>query len=116
MSESYAELCGAVIAAFRRVWRELSLRHGCDPATYVQALAAELERRSHAVQAQDNGCIDLLVDEAVPVQLLRVRRIGRQEQARFQASLRAGGWPVGLLLNASAARPEAQRLYGGKET
>jgi GxxExxY protein len=115
----------AVIGAAMEVHRVL----GCGflEAVYQEALEIELERRGVPFQRQvelpvrykdrllnKTYCADLIVYEALIVELKALSRLGGIEEAQVLNYLKATGLEVGLLLNFGARSLEYRRLVLSK--
>ena len=104
------EISGAVIDAAMRV--HSALGPGLLESAYEGCLAHELRKRGHVVLVQpclpvaydgihvDVGYrIDLLVDDAIVVELKAVREIAPIHQAQLLTYLKLSGKKIGLLIN-----------------
>ena len=112
--ERLNELTYKVIGAAMEVHRALGA--GLLERVYENALGVELARQGIPFQRQvpvrvtykgvqvGQGRIDLLVDETIVVELKVVRRIVDTHVAQMLTYLRAGGYPLGLVLNFGVAR------------
>jgi len=120
----YSDLTGAILAAFYAVFNRLGRRRGgYSEQNLTQALALELQERGLSVRTQvpvprryrqrriGTDRLDLLVNDIVPVEVKKVRRLTDQHEAQLHTYLLDGGWPVGLLLNFGADQPQIRRVY-----
>src|SRR5271157_5571921 len=110
----------AVIGAFYDVYNELG--HGFLESVYREALACELAskglraEREKAVKVQFRNQIvgvfrtDLVVEDAVIVELKCARTIDRMHEAQLLNYLKATDYEVGLLLN-FGYRPQFRRMF-----
>ncbi|MGB3713184.1 MAG: GxxExxY protein [Candidatus Promineifilaceae bacterium] len=109
MTLKHSELTSAIIGAFYDVYNELG--YGFLEKVYENALAHELQKRGHHVQQQApidvtyNGLLvgsyfaDLLVDEAVILELKAAKAIAEEHEAQLLNYLKATEIDVGLILN-----------------
>ena len=99
----------AVIGAFYDVYNALG--YGFLEKVYENAMAIEIRRRAHTVACQYPIAVsyrdqivgdyyaDLLIDDAVIVELKAVRALAKQHEAQLLNYLSATPYEVGLLLN-----------------
>lgn len=123
MAHEFEPLSGTILAAAVEVHRELG--PGFLEATYARALRVALERRGvryrneHVVVLHFQGSsvgeyrLDLLVEDAIVVELKAVRRLSDLHFAQLRAYLKASGCRVGLLLNFNATVLAARRVVHG---
>jgi GxxExxY protein len=110
LSDELNDLAGRVVDAGLKVHR--SLGPGLLESIYEQCLARELTKREIRVRRQvtvpviydgdrlDVGLkLDLLVEEAIIVEIKAVEVLGRLHQAQLLTYLRCSGLRLGLLLN-----------------
>ena len=109
-----SEISGAVVDAAMKV--HTALGPGLLESAYEGCLAHELRKRGHEVTIQlslpvvydgvsiDAGYrIDLLVDDAVIVELKAVDRIAPVHEAQLLTYLKLSGKKIGLLINFNVA-------------
>lgn len=118
MRYKHTELTSAIIKAFYDVYNQLG--YGFLEKVYENALAHELKKRGFSVAQQFpieviyDGIVmgsyfaDLLVDDAVIVELKAAESIGKQHEAQLLNYLKAGRIDVGLLLN-FGPKPQVKR-------
>ena len=118
MRYKHTELTSAIIKAFYDVYNQLG--YGFLEKVYENALAHELKKRGFSVAQQFpieviyDGIVmgsyfaDLLVDDAVIVELKAAESIGEQHEAQLLNYLKAGRIDVGLLLN-FGPKPQVKR-------
>ena len=115
----HADITDKILHAFfRKVYKQLG--YGFLEKVYENAMAFELRRMGLEVQQQaaiavyyEGGvvgeyCADLLVEDAVIVELKAIRRLSDDEEAQLLNYLRATPYEVGLLLN-FGPKPEFRR-------
>jgi GxxExxY protein len=115
----HADLTKRVIGAFYEVYNELGF--GFLEAVYENAIALELQRHGLAVRRQEPISVrykgnvvgdyiaDILVNDAVIVELKAIHRLDPVHEAQLLNYLRATDVEVGLLLN-FGPKPEFKRL------
>ena len=104
------EITDGVIGAAIEVHRALGL--GLLESAYVQCLCHELHlrnlpfRRELSLPVSYKGLkldcgyrVDMLVADAVLVEVKAVERLGPVHEAQLLTYLRLGGWKIGLLVN-----------------
>jgi len=109
-SQRLDELSGIIVDSSIETHRALG--PGLLESAYETCLAFELRSRGLVVHTQvevpivykgvrlDTGCrIDLLVEDAVVVELKTVQRIVPVHEAQLLTHLKLGGYRLGLLLN-----------------
>jgi GxxExxY protein len=116
----HEELSGKIIGAAMDVLNEL--KPGLDEKLYERALAIELQRRGHTVEAQrrlpvfyQNELIgdlvpDLIVDNLVVVDPKVVAGFNEAHIAQMVGYLTISGLELALLLNFKSARLEWKRV------
>ncbi len=116
----HGRITEAIIGAFYEVYNELG--HGFLESVYREALACELAseglrtEREKAVKVQFRNQIvglfrtDLVVEDAVIVELKCARTIDRMHEAQLLNYLKATDYEVGLLLN-FGYRPQFRRMF-----
>jgi len=116
----HGHISEAIIGAFYDVYNELG--HGFLESVYREALACELAlkglraEREKTVKVQFRDQIvgvfrtDLVVDDAVIVELKCARAIDRMHEAQLLNYLKATEYEVGLLLN-FGYRPQFRRMF-----
>jgi len=116
----HAHITEAIIGAFYDVYNELG--HGFLESVYREALAYELvskelrTEREKTVQVQFRQQIvgvfrtDLVVEDAVIVELKCARTIDSMHEAQLLNYLKATDYEVGLLLN-FGYRPQFRRMF-----
>ncbi len=120
----HSDLTGQILAAYYAVFHRMRHRRGgYSEENLIQALALELRERGLHVRTQvavprrykgrriGTDFVDLVVNEAVPVEVKNVCRLTERHEAQLRAYLLDGGWAVGLLLNFGAPRPQVRRIY-----
>lgn len=120
----HGDLTGAILAGYYAVYNRLgSRRRAYSEGELVEALAVELRARGLRVRTQvgvprrygnrriGSGRVDLLVEEAVVVEVKKVRRLTEEHKAQLEAYLLDGGWAVGLLVNFGGETPQQRRVY-----
>ena len=107
------ELTDAIIGAAIQVHRELG--PGFVEKIYENALVLELESRGHRVERQltvnvvfrgqtvGQHRLDLLVDDAIVVELKSVEALAAAHKAQLRSTLKAAGKRVRLLMNFNQA-------------
>jgi len=107
------ELTERIISAAIEVHKELG--PGYVEQVYENALVWELERRGHKVSRQltvevlykglkmGQHRLDILVDDAVVIELKSVESLAAVHQAQLRSTLKAAGKRVGLLINFNQA-------------
>jgi len=114
----YEEISGGIIGAAYKVFDRLGRGH--LEHDYLRALVIELcsEGREVCAQVRVRKCygdqesrLDMLVDQAVAVEIKRVARIRPRDIEQLRMYLRQGGWAVGLILNFGAGELEIRRVY-----
>ncbi|HKI97454.1 MAG TPA: GxxExxY protein [bacterium] len=115
----HAPLTARIIGAFYAVYNELG--HGFLEAVYEKALLLELQRNGLQVSRQEPIAVrykgdivgeylaDLVVENAVILELKATQRIDPIHEAQLLHYLRATDLEVGLLLN-FGPKPEFRRL------
>jgi len=116
----HGHITEAIIGAFYEVYNELG--HGFLESVYREALACELAskglrvEREKTVQVQFRNQIvgifrtDLVVQDAVIVELKCARTIDKMHEAQLLNYLKATDYEVGLLLN-FGYRPQFRRMF-----
>ena len=116
----HANITEAIIGAFYEVYNELG--HGFLESVYREALACELAskglhaEREKSVKVQFRNQLvgifptDLVVQDAVIVELKCARTIDRMHEAQVLNYLKATEYEVGLLLN-FGYRPQFRRMF-----
>lgn len=130
----HGDLTGEILAGYYAVYNRLgSRRRAYSEGELVEALAVtpraarrvavELRARGLRVRTQvgvprrygnrriGSGRVDLLVEEAVVVEVKKVRRLTEEHKAQLEAYLLDGGWAVGLLVNFGGETPQQRRVY-----
>ena len=118
MKYKYSDLTSAIIGAFYDVYNELG--YGFLEKVYENALVHELRKRGFRVQQQtpidvtyDNLMVgqyfaDLLVNEAVILELKAAKGIAEEHEAQLLDYLKATEIEVGLILN-FGPKPQVKR-------
>ncbi len=116
----HGHITEVIIGAFYEVYNELG--HGFLESVYREALACELAskglraEREKAVRVQFRNQIvgvfrtDLVVEDAVIIELKSARTIDRMHEAQLLNYLKATDYEVGLLLN-FGYRPQFRRMF-----
>jgi GxxExxY protein len=119
-SLKHSRITEAVMGAFYEVYNELG--HGFLESVYREAIACELAsrrvraEREKTVKVQFRNQVvgvfrtDLVVENAVIVELKCTRRIDTMHEAQLLNYLKATDYEVGLLLN-FGYRPQFRRMY-----
>jgi GxxExxY protein len=114
----HVDLTERIIAAFYTVYN--SLGYGFLEKVYENALAIEMRKAGHEVEQQypikvyyDGRVVgeyyaDLVVDDAVIVEIKAVRQLPKEHEAQLLNYLKATPYEVGLLLN-FGPKPEIKR-------
>jgi len=109
MQYMHSDITGAIIEAFYDVYNALG--SGFLEKVYENALAHELRKRGHTVSQQAaisvmyDGVVageyyaDLVIDDAVVVELKAVEGLAREHESQLVNYLKASCFEVGLLLN-----------------
>lgn len=117
-SLKHNELTRSIIGIFYEVYNELG--HGFLESVYHNAMKIALEQKGHFVQSKTEVPVwfrnqsigkfetDLIVDQAVILELKSAKSIDRAHIAQLLNYLRATNIEVGLVLN-FGERPEFQR-------
>lgn len=126
MQYKHSDITGAIIEAFYDVYNTLG--SGFLEKVYENALAHELRKRGHtasqqaAISVMYDGVVageyyaDLVIDDAVVVELKAVESLAREHEAQLVNYLKASYFEVGLLLN-FGPRPEIRRrIYESART
>jgi GxxExxY protein len=123
-SYKHQELTQAIILVFYEVYNELG--HGFLESVYEEAMAIALAQKGLAVsrrnplpvwfRGQQVGDFraDLVVNDAVIVELKAARNLESAHEAQLLNYLRASNLEVGLLLNFGPA-PKIKRMVFGNE-
>ncbi len=118
MTYKHSDLTSKIINAFYDVYNQLG--HGFLEKVYENALAHELRKRGHHVQQQvpievfydgvrvGKYVADLLVDEAVILELKAAEAIAEAHEAQLINYLKATEIDVGLVLN-FGPKPQVKR-------
>ena len=121
MDYQQSELTGQIIGAFYDVYNQLG--YGFLEKVYENALVHELRKRGHRVLQQapievlyDEQVVgqyyaDLLVDDAVIVELKAASAIVEEHDAQLINYLKAGKIDVGLLLNFGPKPTMRRKIY-----
>jgi len=116
----HGHITEAIIGGFYEVYNELG--HGFLESVYREALACELAskglraEREKAIKVQFRNQIvgvfrtDLVVEDAVIIELKCARTIDRMHEAQLLNYLKATDYEVGLLLN-FGYRPQFRRMF-----
>jgi GxxExxY protein len=116
----HGHITESIIGAFYDIYNELG--HGFLESVYREALACELAskglraEREKAITVQFRNKIvgvfrtDLVVEDAVIIELKCARTIDRMHEAQLLNYLKATDYEVGLLLN-FGYRPQFRRMF-----
>jgi GxxExxY protein len=122
--EKHKELTGKILAAFYAVYN--SLGYGFLEKVYENALALELRRRGLSVEQQKPICVyyqgeivgeyfaDLVVSDAVIIELKAVRTLTETYEAQLLNYLKATPYEVGLLLNFGPTAETKRKVYNNE--
>ncbi|NTU63896.1 MAG: GxxExxY protein [Chloroflexi bacterium] len=117
----HADITGKIIGAFFKVYNTLG--YGFNEKVYENALAIELRKAGlNAVKQQEivvyyegeevgEYRADLMVNEAVIVELKAVRELAEEHEAQLLNYLKATAIEVGLLLNFSTKAEHKRKVY-----
>lgn len=117
----HSDLTEVIIGAFFTVYNELGF--GFSESVYENAMFFELEKRGLKVESQKPiqvfyaGKIvgqyfaDLLVNDAVIVELKAVRQIIKEHEAQLLNYLKATSYEVGLVLNFGPSPQHSRKVF-----
>ena len=86
-------------------------RMSAQPKHFVDAFMVSLpQRHVHATTDTGYPLIHILVEERIPLRILMDRWINEDEEVRLRRLMAAHDWPIGLLVNFGAPKPQLRRL------
>jgi hypothetical protein len=85
------------------------------PSSQVDALVAAFmemlpQRQVRASTDTGSARIHLLVEDQIPLRILMMRWISDEEEQRLRTLMARRNWPIGLLVNFGAPKPQLRRL------
>ena len=90
-------------------------RHKRPSAHREQIAAAFLEllpqREVRATSVTGTPYIHLLIEDQIPLRILMLRWIPEDEEQRLRGIMAKRQWPIGLLVNFGAPKPQLRRLF-----
>jgi GxxExxY protein len=117
----HVEITGKVIGAFFKVYNKLG--YGFNEKVYENALAIELRKAGLKVETQKEITVyydditvgdyraDVLVNDAVIVELKAARELAEEHEAQLLNYLKATTIEVGLLLNFGIKAEHKRKVY-----
>lgn len=109
------QLSGAVLAAYYHLYFNRHKRPSRQAPDFIHALVEDLQGRSLCVQQLGEQRlairpVHLLVEDCVAVRVLMEPHLTQQRQDEMLRALKKHGWPVGVLINFGAHKPQLARL------
>jgi len=82
------------------------------PEHFVSAFMELLPQRNLRATTQTNHpLIHILIEDQIPLRILMLRWIPEDEEQRLRSIMAKRQWPIGLLVNFGAPKPQLRRFF-----